>query len=114
MMIDRARNRRRVVITGLGCITPMGTDVQVLWEGLKNGGSGVGYTSIFDASRFPTKISAEVRDWDIGQVGEDPEVWRLRGRHTKFAAGAAKKLIMSGQQFYAPVGTYSELDAGAE
>jgi 3-oxoacyl-[acyl-carrier-protein] synthase II len=53
----------------------------------------VGYTSIFDASRFPTKISAEVRDWDIGQVGEDPEVWRLRGRHTKFAAGAAKKAI---------------------
>jgi 3-oxoacyl-[acyl-carrier-protein] synthase II len=93
MMIDRARNRRRVVITGLGCITPMGTDVQVLWEGLKNGGSGVGYTSIFDASRFPTKISAEVRDWDIGQVGEDPEVWKLRGRHTKFAAGAAKKAI---------------------
>jgi 3-oxoacyl-[acyl-carrier-protein] synthase II len=93
MMIDRARGRRRVVITGLGCITPMGTDVQVLWEGLKNGGSGVGYTSIFDASRFPTKISAEVRDWDIGQVGEDPEVWKLRGRHTKFAAGAAKKAI---------------------
>jgi len=93
MMIDGAHHKRRVVVTGLGCITPMGTDVTTLWEGLKSGGSGVGYTSIFDASRFPTKISAEVRDWDIGQVGEDPEVWRLRGRHTKFAAGAAKKAI---------------------
>jgi 3-oxoacyl-[acyl-carrier-protein] synthase II len=85
--------RRRVVITGLGCITPMGTEVHTVWEGLKQGASGVGYTSIFDASRFPTRISAEVRDWDVSDVGEDPEVWKLRGRHTKFAAGAAKKAV---------------------
>jgi 3-oxoacyl-[acyl-carrier-protein] synthase II len=94
MMIDRAHKRRRVVVTGLGCITPMGTDVATLWDGLKNGGSGVGYTSIFDASRFPTRISAEVRDWDVSQVGEDLDVWKLRGRHTKFAAGAAKKAVV--------------------
>ena len=61
--------RRRVVITGIGCITPMGTEVDTVWSGLKQGDSGVGYTSIFDASRFPTKISAEVRDWDVSQVG---------------------------------------------
>jgi 3-oxoacyl-[acyl-carrier-protein] synthase II len=85
--------RRRVVITGAGCITPLGTDVETVWERLKNGASGVDYTSIFDASRFPTKISAEVRDWDISQVGEDPKDWKLRGRHTKFAAGAAKKAV---------------------
>ncbi|HEX3725544.1 MAG TPA: beta-ketoacyl-[acyl-carrier-protein] synthase family protein [Pirellulales bacterium] len=85
--------RRRVVITGIGCITPMGTEVEQVWAGLKAGASGVGYTSIFDASRFPTKISAEVRDWDISHAGEDPAVWKLRGRHTKFAAGAAKKAI---------------------
>jgi len=85
--------RRRVVITGVGAITPMGTQVERLWEGLKQGASGVGYTSVFDASRFPTKISAEVRDWDISDAGEDPEVWKLRGRHTKFAAGAAKTAV---------------------
>lgn len=85
--------RRRVVITGVGCITPMGTDVEKIWNGLKAGDSGVGYTSIFDASRFPTRISAEVRNWDLSEVGEDPEVWKLRGRHTKFAAGAAKKAV---------------------
>ena len=85
--------RRRVVITGVGCVTPMGTDVEQVWDGLKRGASGVGYTSIFDASRFPTRISAEVRDWDVSDVGEDPEVWKLRGRHTKFAAGAAKKAV---------------------
>lgn len=83
--------RRRVVITGLGCITPMGVEVEQVWEGLKQGRSGVGYTSVFDASNFPTKISAEVRNWDISEVGEDPHLWSQRGRHTKFAAGAAKK-----------------------
>jgi 3-oxoacyl-[acyl-carrier-protein] synthase II len=85
--------RRRVVITGVGCITPMGTEVQTVWEGLQRGDSGVGPTTIFDASRFPTKISAEVRGWDVSDVDEDPEVWKLRGRHTRFAAGAAKKAI---------------------
>jgi len=85
--------RRRVVITGVGCVTPMGTDVNVVWEGLKNGASGVGYTSVFDASRFPTKISAEVRNWDLSEVGENVEAWKLRGRHTRFAAGAAKKAV---------------------
>jgi 3-oxoacyl-[acyl-carrier-protein] synthase II len=92
-MIDRAPNRRRVVVTGLGCITPLGTEVEAVWEALQQGASGVDYTSIFDASRFPTKISAEVRGWDVSQVGLDPEVWKLRGRHSKFAAGAAVKAV---------------------
>jgi len=85
--------KRRVVITGIGWVTPMGTEIEKVWQGLKEGGSGVGYTTIFDASKFPTKISAEVRDWDVSDVGEDPVAWRLRGRHTKFAAGAAKKAV---------------------
>jgi 3-oxoacyl-[acyl-carrier-protein] synthase II len=71
----------------------MGTSVSEVWEGLKNGASGVGYTSIFDASRFPTKIAAEVRNWDVSQAGLDPETWKLRGRHTKFAAGAATQAV---------------------
>ena len=69
--------RRRVVITGVGCVTPMGTESTRLWQRLQRGESGVGYTTIFDASHFPTKISAEVRDWDVSDVGEDPERWKL-------------------------------------
>jgi 3-oxoacyl-[acyl-carrier-protein] synthase II len=89
-MIDSTQtDRRRVVVTGIGCITPMGIGAEPLWAGLKEGESGVDYISIFDASRFPTKISAEVRGYDVSQVGLDPEVWKLRGRHSKFAAGAA-------------------------
>ena len=87
--------RRRVVITGIGCINPMGHDVETVWSGLKEGKSGVGYTTIFDASTFPTTISAEVKNWDVSQVGEDPEVWKNRGRHTRFAAGAARQAVQS-------------------
>ena len=83
--------RRRVVITGIGVINPLGNDVETMWSALKAGNSGVGYTTIFDASNFPTKISAEIKNWDITDTGEDPEVWKYRGRQTKFAAGAAKQ-----------------------
>ena len=82
-------NRRRVVITGIGCVTPLGVRVEDLWANLKIGASGVGRTTVFDASRFPTKISAEVRDWTIADEGEPIERWQHCGRHTRFAAGAA-------------------------
>ncbi|HWB08824.1 MAG TPA: beta-ketoacyl-ACP synthase II [Pirellulales bacterium] len=85
--------RRRIVITGMGCVTPLGNDVTTLWRRLLAGESGIGYTTLFDASNFPTKISAEVRDWDVSSVGEDPEKWQHRGRHTRFAVGAAKQAM---------------------
>src|SRR5256885_4684815 len=85
--------RRRVVITGVGCVTPLGHSVEETWGRLVRGESGVGYTSIFDASNFPTRISAEVRGFDVSQIGEDPARWKYRGRHTKLAAGAAKQAV---------------------
>lgn len=85
--------RRRVVVTGIGCVTPSGHTVDELWKNLLAGKSGVGKTTLFDASNFPTKISAEVRGWSIAQAGEDPAVWAPRSRHTQFAAGAAKQAV---------------------
>jgi 3-oxoacyl-[acyl-carrier-protein] synthase II len=85
--------RRRVVITGMGCVTPLGTTVSELWANLKEGRSGVDYTTLFDASNFPTRISAEVRNWSLADVGEDPAPWEKRGRHTRFAIGAAKQAM---------------------
>lgn len=85
--------RRRVVVTGLGMINPLGTQVEVVWDALKNGQSGVGNISIFDAQRYPTRIAAEVRGWDVTQCGESAELWSDRGRHAKFAAGAAYQAI---------------------
>jgi 3-oxoacyl-[acyl-carrier-protein] synthase II len=87
--------RRRVVITGIGCINPMGHDVETVWKGLCEGRSGVGYTTIFDASHFPTKISAEVKNWDVTSVGEPADRWRFRGRHSCFAGGAARQAVDS-------------------
>ncbi len=85
--------RRRVVVTGIGCVTPLGTTVRQLWDNLLAGKSGVARTTLFDAASFPTNISAEVRDWSVAEVGEDPQVWKDRSRHTCFAAGAAKQAV---------------------
>lgn len=81
--------RRRVVITGMGCVTPLGVTVEELWANLKEGRSGVGPTTVFDASRFPTRIAAEVKDWTVAAEGQPEDRWQFCGRHTKFAAGAA-------------------------
>jgi 3-oxoacyl-[acyl-carrier-protein] synthase II len=73
----------------------MGNDVETMWNALKQGKSGVAYTTIFDATNFRTRISAEVKNWDISQTGEDPQLWKFRGRHSRFAAGAALQAINS-------------------
>ncbi len=85
--------RRRVVVTGIGMINPLGNDVTAVWKSLCEGRSGVGYISIFDASNYPTKIAAEIRDWDVADAIDSPSVWRKRGRHAKFAAGAARQAV---------------------
>ncbi|WP_372723084.1 beta-ketoacyl synthase [Novipirellula sp.] len=85
--------RRRVVVTGIGMINPMGHDAATVWSGLKEGKSGVAKTTLFDASGFPTKISAEVKNWDVSKVGESIQQWENRGRHTRFAIGAGKQAM---------------------
>ena len=87
--------KRRVVITGVGMINPLGHDVETVWAALKEGRSGVAPTTIFDASRFPTRIAAQVNDWDVSQAGEDAHRWKHRARHTRFAVGAAKQAVAS-------------------
>ncbi len=81
----------RVVITGMGWITPLGHAVEPVWARLLAGESGVGRTSLFDASTFPTSISAQVRDFDLaahlGDLGPHAGV----GRNSAFALAAAKK-----------------------
>jgi 3-oxoacyl-[acyl-carrier-protein] synthase II len=67
--------------------------VPELWANLKEGKSGVGYTTLFDASNFPTRIAAEVKNWSLADVGENAAEWEKRGRHTRFAIGAAKQAM---------------------
>ncbi|MGE5124149.1 MAG: beta-ketoacyl-[acyl-carrier-protein] synthase family protein, partial [Acidobacteriaceae bacterium] len=60
--------RKRVVITGLGCITPLGNDVSTMWRNILAGKSGVGLISHYDTSQFKVKIGAEVKDFDGAAV----------------------------------------------
>ena len=61
-------SKRRVVVTGLGILSPVGNDLDSSWEGIVNGRSGIGPITHFDASAFPTRIAGEVKNFD-------PSVW---------------------------------------
>src|SRR3954454_19400180 len=78
----------RVVITGIGWITPMGHAIDPVWTRLLAGESGIAQTSIFDASPFPTSISAEVKDFDLSAHVPDLRHHRGVGRNTSFALAA--------------------------
>jgi len=57
-------NKRRVVVTGLGIVSPVGNDVATAWKNIREGVSGIGPVTHFDASTFPTRIAGEVRDFN--------------------------------------------------
>ncbi|GAA5079588.1 beta-ketoacyl-ACP synthase II [Lysobacter panacisoli] len=61
------RPNRRVVVTGLGIVSPLGNDLTSSWDGIVNGRSGIGPITHFDASSFTTRIAGEVRNFDITQ-----------------------------------------------
>lgn len=86
--------RRRVVVTGIGGVTPLGSDMDVVWKRLVAGESAVDRITRFDASSFPTQIAAEVKNWDVSEVGEDPRRWANQGLHTQFAVGAGRKAVL--------------------
>ena len=57
--------QRRVVITGMGWVTPLGCDIESVWQRLLAGESGIAPTTLFDASTYPTTFSAEVKSFDL-------------------------------------------------
>ena len=76
--------KRRVVITGVGAITPIGIGKEEFWNNLVAGKSGVGLITQFDASEYGTKIAAEVKDFDFAKYGDKKEGKRM-DRVTQFA-----------------------------
>lgn len=78
----------RVVITGIGWITPMGHSIEAVWSRLLAGESGIRQTSLFDATTFPTSISAEVRGFNLADHISDMTTHRGAGRNTQFALAA--------------------------
>jgi 3-oxoacyl-[acyl-carrier-protein] synthase II len=85
--------RRRVVITGLGAITPLGHNVEDLFRAQLEGRSGVGPIASFDARRFPTQFASQVKDFDLGRFVRDPQRWENSGVNSKFAAAAAQQAL---------------------
>ena len=91
--------RNRVVVTGLGAVTPLGNDVPTLWEGLLAGRSGVGPITLFDPSHLGVRIAAEVKDFDpVALFG--PREARRNDRFALFALEAARQAVVdAGLQF---------------
>ena len=84
---------RRVVVTGMGMVTPVGRDSNRLGLRSKEGKSGVGPISLFDASSFATKIAAEARGFRLADYLDDSERWDEHCRNTLFAIAASKMAV---------------------
>src|SRR5262245_32044855 len=81
---------RRVVVTGMGMVTPMGPDLESTWSALLAGRSGVGPIELFDARTFPTRIAAEVKDFRLDDYLLDTRRRAEHSRNTQFALAAAQ------------------------
>ena len=82
-------SNRRVVITGIGTVNPLGHDVETTWSALMAGTSGMGPVKLFDASTFPSRFCAMVKDYDFAAHVPDAAKHRHAGHHCRFALGAA-------------------------
>jgi len=82
---------RRVVVTGLGAVCPVGNTMRAAWESLLQGRSGIGRITLFDPSPFAVQIAGEVKNFS--PVGLDPKAARHMDRHVQFAVVAAQEAL---------------------
>ncbi|HET9494267.1 MAG TPA: beta-ketoacyl-ACP synthase II [Chloroflexia bacterium] len=85
-------NDRRVVVTGLGAITPIGNSPEEFWKGLLAGKSGIDYIRSFDPAELPVKIAGEVKDLDLDSY-LDPKAARRMARFARFSVAVAKQAM---------------------
>lgn len=84
---------RRVVVTGIGCVTPLGKTVQETWRNLLAGKSGVGPITHFDASEFPTKFAAEIKGLNLADYISNTEDYKHAGRNIHYAIAASTQAV---------------------
>ncbi|MFI5322681.1 MAG: beta-ketoacyl-ACP synthase II [Thermodesulfobacteriota bacterium] len=87
--VSRDSTRRRIVVTGVGLITPLGTDTQKTWKGICEGRSGIGRIKKFDASSFKTRIAGEISDFNAAKY-MDPKEARRSDPFIHYAVAATK------------------------
>ncbi len=87
------RSRNRVVVTGMGVLAPNGTGLKAFWKSLVAGESGIGPITLFDASRHPSRIAGEVKNFD--PLDYMPAAWKPRrmARHTQMAYAASQMAL---------------------
>jgi len=83
----------RVVITGLGCITPLGNDVETLWSELLKGSCAIDYIQSIDTTDLPVKVAAEVKDFRPEEFGIDRAMIRHNDRYSLYALAAAAQAM---------------------
>jgi len=87
----RGAKKKRIVITGMGWVTPLGHDLDTVWSKMMRSESGVSRIDRFDASTFPTTFAAQVREFNVARYVDDPVIHRHAGLNTQFALGAARQ-----------------------
>jgi len=94
---------RRVVITGMGAVSPLGNDLRSTWEAAVSGRSGIDFIKSFDASGFPVRVAAEVKDFEPSDVISPKEARRL-DRNVLLALAAGKEALDDARldSYYAP------------
>ena len=80
---------QRVVVTGMGALTPLGNSIDEYWNGLVEGRSGIEYIESFDASEFPCVVAGEVRNFDASEYMPAKQVRRL-ARFSQLAVAASR------------------------
>jgi 3-oxoacyl-[acyl-carrier-protein] synthase II len=90
--VVKVLEKRRVVITGLGAVTPLGNDVETFWQGLITGRTGVGPITAFDSTKLRTHIAAEVKNFDVDKLIGRREA-RRQDRYAWFAGVAADQAV---------------------
>ncbi|MFD3447329.1 beta-ketoacyl-ACP synthase II [Microbacteriaceae bacterium 4G12] len=84
--------KKRVVITGIGAVTPVGNDAETSWNNVINGVSGIGRLTRLDPDLFPAKVAAEVKDFNVEEYIDKKEARRM-DRFTQFAVAASKMAV---------------------
>lgn len=87
-------NQRRVVVTGLGAVSPVGNSVNESWESIKAGKSGADRITLFDSTDYSVQIDAEVKGFDISKYGIEKKMLRKINRQTGFLLGASIEAVV--------------------